>query len=225
MAIWKESAMNEPNYQTSLKYKVIDVHPDSIVSSPRQPHSRVQSCIALSHLEKSIKDHGLQSPPIVWIRADGTYETIDGHRRIACMRSLNYPSIPVMPVSGDPDKLFAQVSGQVAKMKAIEWVEVFLAGGAMPGGTTATNIRRLNETMGREFLQKLVEKKRSPQIWNVCSRVVKYISLGESEKPVVLNWLLENGTREVASHITNDNGSEEMRNAMKENRLPEMGRT
>jgi hypothetical protein len=173
------------------KYPVLLVNPEELYSAEYQPQSRMQMNGALTALAKSIRQDGLQYPPLVVRKADGNgYSIIDGHRRVKVAKELQWPSIPVIVSSqGDAKRLFAAVSGAQKPLTAVDWIEVYVGGGELPPGPTAVNIRRIDQELGREFLYELIQKQISPAIWTFASKVLKYTGLDASEKPAVIRWL------------------------------------
>lgn len=205
-------------------YNIVHVNPDQLVGSPTQPDSRLMAVGPMNHLKRSITEVGLQYPPLVVREPTGDkYRIVDGHRRVQCVRELMWSKIPVLVTQGKIDDLFAAVSGSVVKMKAYEWADVYLKGGVIPTGPNKTCVIKLEEHMGREYLLKLVHKKASPSIWNLSSRVLKYLDLTETKRKDVLNWLIDVGTREVSAWITGENSKDELLSAFKEGRTPLMG--
>lgn len=215
--------MNAIDAVAAEKYQVRRVSPSQLYNSPSQPETRGQSVGPLNQLKNSIVKVGLQYPPLVISKPDGKYQIIDGHRRIAVMRDLGWDLIPVIVTEGDSKELFAAVSGNVAKMKSFEWVSVHLAGGAVPSGPIKVCITKLEQNMGKEFLERLAKKKSSPGIWNVANRVVRYIELDESERRSVLLWLADVGTQVVSAYMTGMNQPKELLKAFQEKRNPIVG--
>ena len=205
------------------KYQVRRVNPSQLVISPQQPNTRGTAAGPLNQLKNSIQKVGLQYPPLVLAKPNNRYQIIDGHRRVAVMRDLGWELIPVIVTEGNSDELFAAVSGNVAKMKSFEWAAVHLAGGAVPSGPIKVCITKLEQTMGREFLEQLTKKRTSPGIWNVANRVIRYLSLDEAERKRVLAWLAEIGTQNVAAYMTGGNQPAELMRAFKEKREPMVG--
>jgi hypothetical protein len=174
------------------RYPVLQVDPHKLMNAAYQPESRTLLNGALKKLEASIKEVGLQYPPLVTRRADnGEFTIIDGHRRVRVAKELGWPVIPVIVSSqGDATKLFAAVSGASKPLSAIEWVQVFLGDGELPSGPTSVCINQLAKVMGKDFLKELVEKNISPQIWNFSKKVMKYIGLAdEQERPTMIRWI------------------------------------
>lgn len=211
------------------KYPIVYADISELESSTSQPSKRAASSNALNKLQKSIEDIGLQYPPLVLRKPTGEgYTIIDGHRRIAAMRNTHKkagkaldqaPKIPVLVANGRPAELFSAVCGTTRPVSAVEWAEVHLKGGEVPSGPTRTCIKRLEETMGREFLETLVDHGKSPQIWNLANRIVKYTGLDEEKKKIVLRWLMahKGATSEASAHITGENSSDTLRQCIENN--------
>lgn len=206
----------------SGRYVLVDVNLDELHRAEHQPPSRTEMSTALNALKKSIADIGLQYPPLVVRDPNGQGFTIaDGHRRIAAMRELKFTKIPVLISQGSPEQLFSGVSGTVRPLTANQWIFVHLHGGQVPSGPTRVNIGRLDETMGKDFLQRLYEAGMSPQIWSVANRFLRYTQLTDESKRPVLEWLLTlKLTRQVGAWMAGANHPEELRHAFSENRAP-----
>jgi Predicted transcriptional regulators len=204
------------------EYNVQMIGASKLETSSRQPPSRMGANNAFNQLKNSIKAVGLQYPPLVYAKGGDKYVIIDGHRRIACCRELGWPQIPVMVTVGKPDDLFAAVSGNVLKMKASEWVHVYLSGGMIPSGVVRTCIVNLERLMGKEFLERLSTKGASPTMWNVSGKVVKYLSYDtdDEKRKSILEWLLNVGTRDVAAWMQGENAKTELEAAFRGKRAP-----
>jgi hypothetical protein len=204
------------------QYTILEVSPRELYPSEHQPPSRMQTDGALNALKKSIQDVGLQYPPLVTRKPDGSgFTIVDGHRRLAAINTLSWPKVSVLVAQGNPDQLFSAVCGTTKKVTATQWVEVYLSGGEVPSGPTKVCINRLDETKGKEFLKRLVSSGLSPQIWSLANRVINYTKLPDEEKGDVLEWLLANKiTRAVASWMSGVSPPHELISAFRENREP-----
>lgn len=205
----------------SDQYPIVEVAPAELHAAPYQPASRTELNAALSKLQKSIKNDGLQYPPLVIRKADGNgYTIIDGHRRVRVARELMWPKISVIVSSqGDAKRLFAAVSGASKPLSATEWIHVHLGGGALPPGQTATCIKRIDHEMGREFLVEMAQKGLSPQVWNFASKLLKYLNLSEDEKPAILRWLVKHKlTRPALAAIQMDTAPDRVIKAFREDK-------
>jgi hypothetical protein len=137
------------------------------------------------------------------------------------MKALGWQEAPVLVAVGRPEELFSAVCGNTKPVTATQWIDVYLKGGEVPSGPTRSNIRRLEETVGRDFLRKLANAGLSPQIWNVANRTIRYAPLDGSSLPNVLEWLLDHKiTRQVAAWITGQNPPQELQRAFSEGRAP-----
>lgn len=199
-------------------YPIVEVHPTELHRAPYQPPSRDEISSAMNALKKSIQDEGLQYPPLVVRRPDGNgYTIVDGHRRVKVATQLKWPKIPVIvSTQGDARKLFSAVSGTSKPLSAVEWIQVHLGGGALPSGPNTSCISKLESLMGRDFLEELVEKRLSPQIWNLSARVLRYLSLTDDERPGILRWLAKHKlTRQVSAAIQGDTPASDILGAYK----------
>ena len=211
---------------TNGNYTIAHVSPNELSNASYEPAQRIAPNMANNKLKESIAKIGLQYPPLVTRKSEGGYTIVDGHRRIAAMKELKFISIPVIVTERtSADELFAAVSGTVKQLNASEWLEVYLKGGILPGGATKTNIRRLDEVMGRPWLADLHKAGLRPSIWSLAGRAVKYIDLADTldNKRRILNWILKHRiTQHVNAWLTGGNSVDGLRTAFLEDRAPTM---
>jgi len=175
------------------KYVIKIVPMDQIHMNPAEPDGRMGSSGAMNTLKTSIQRHGLLYPPLVVPRNEGDgYTLVDGHRRFtACgPKYLNQTEIPVMVTEGVPDVLFSNVCQTTKGVTSFQWLDIHLKGGTVPPGATKDNIKALERTCGREFLETMRTNKVSPSLWKVGKKVLKYCELDETELVAVLTWIL-----------------------------------
>jgi hypothetical protein len=204
------------------QYVIQQVSIEEVHPAPWQPPSRTSPSAAMSSLRKSIQSHGLQYPPLVTRDPDGNGFTIaDGHRRHEVMKALKWPTIPVLIAEGAGKDLFSTLSGTTKPMTALQWTQVYLAGGALPSSPNKTCITNLAELMGAEYLHNLVAAGLSPQIWNVANRMLRYTNSHEELKPKILTWLLKHKiSREVSRWIADGDPADALLQALNEDRPP-----
>lgn len=208
------------------KYIIVTVKMIDLHNAPWEPAARLEISSAFNSLKRSIQQFGLLYPPLVTMRQpNGSgYIICDGHRRTNACRALNWTEMPVRIMPGEAEKLFAEASGHVQKTTAVQWIEIYLGGGAVASGPTRTNIKKLEQTVGKEFLVELINAKMSPQIWQVANAMHKYCDIPEERKSDTLHWILRHKlTRIVMQWIHGQNPVEELRNAFLENRAPGFG--
>lgn len=204
------------------KYIITEVDPDELHQANHQPSDRMEWSSSMTALKRSIQEVGLQYPPLVVRRQEGDgFTIVDGHRRISVAKSLGWPKVSVLVAEGKASELFSAVSGTTKQITATQWVEVYLKGGDVPSGATRVNIKRLDEVVGRDFLQKLSTAKLSPQVWSLANRAIRYADMTEEDRPGVLNWLVDHKIgRQVGAWITGGNSPHELRKAFHEGREP-----
>lgn len=203
-------------------YPVVEVTINDLHNATHQPEGRTAMSGALNALRKSIAEQGLQYPPLVVRQSVGDgYTVVDGHRRIAAIKLLGWPKIPVLVSQGKAEELFSAVCGTTKPVTATQWIQVYLKGGEIPSGPTKVNIKKLDEIVGKQFLQKLADNGLSPQIWSLANRVIRYAGIEDENKARVLNWLLEKKiTRQVAAWITGYNSPQQLRTAFEQDKEP-----
>lgn len=208
------------------KYHIDYVEHAQLYASPYQPKGRVDSSTSLNQLKQSIRENGLQYPPLVVRRREGDgFTIVDGHRRIAAVKALAWQSVPVIVAEGKPGELFSAVTGTTKALKAADWVSIYLAGGTPPSGPTRTCIKKLEQVIGRDFLVKLAEAGLSPQIWNVAKRTVNYLEMDNEKLTAVVQWIFKHKiSRSVSTWMSgeNPNPKAELLAAFEQDREPSL---
>jgi ParB-like nuclease domain len=204
---------------TPKEYRIVYATFDQIEDSPFQPESRCNALGPMKELHNSIREKGLQYPPLARTLPNNKYQIVEGHRRKKVCLNLNYEKMPLILTEGDPSELFNHVN-KTLKITAQQWIEVYLKGGEVGPTSVKTCIIKLDANMGKEYLFKLVEKNISPSIWNLSNRVIKYLELEEKDRKKVLNWLLVINAKGVSTWISNQFGDEKLKVAMMTNSTP-----
>ncbi len=95
---------NQPASSAEENDRVIEVHPDRIITNPLQPRQHFNSH-KMDELVNSIREHGIVQPLIV-TRKGNKYELIAGERRLRAAQMLKLDKVPVIVREADEqDKL------------------------------------------------------------------------------------------------------------------------
>jgi len=84
--------------QNSLVFHKIETVPISKVIVWDEVEARQLDLDGIEELTKSIKEEGLQNPPVVQKNKDGTFKLIAGQRRLEALKRIGSKNIPVMVV-------------------------------------------------------------------------------------------------------------------------------
>lgn len=84
--------------KSSLVYHKIETIPISKVSVWDEVEARKLDMDGIKELAESIKEEGLQNPPVVQKNTDGTYNLIAGQRRLEALKRIGSRRIPVLVV-------------------------------------------------------------------------------------------------------------------------------
>jgi len=82
----------------SLVFHKFETVPISKVAVWDKVEARSLNLDGIEELSKSIKEEGLQNPPVVQKNKDGTFELISGQRRLEALKRIGANSIPVLVV-------------------------------------------------------------------------------------------------------------------------------
>ena len=95
MTGYEELFMNDQERADLRKPKVEDI-PLSELSPFKDHPFKVKEDEELERLKESIKESGVLVPALARPKADGGYELISGHRRMAACKELGLETIPVI---------------------------------------------------------------------------------------------------------------------------------
>jgi ParB family chromosome partitioning protein len=95
MTGYEELFMNDQERADLRKPKVEDI-PLSELSPFKDHPFKVKEDEELERLKESIKESGVLVPALARSKADGGYELISGHRRMAACKELGLETIPVI---------------------------------------------------------------------------------------------------------------------------------
>src|SRR5690349_20414067 len=90
---------------TVTEKKITTVNVDEITPAAFNPPKRT-SAMDIRELKQSIEEVGLVYPLVV----DEHLNLIDGHRRLTCLKALNWKSVPVLITKTDSRVLFDHVN-------------------------------------------------------------------------------------------------------------------
>lgn len=172
--------------------------------SEKNPPSRTTKA-AMETLRASIAKRGIIYPILI----DKDMNVIDGHRRLAVARALGIVRVPVCVVEDeDTDEVFKEINASVRKLGARESVWVYLHGGAVDDRDMVPLVR-VENAMGRGFLQMLYDTKQSPRsLWEVASQVARHCDYPGDEEFIIATvaWMAR-GRRQTMARRAVEQGA------------------
>ena len=157
----------------------------------------------LKDLIQSIPVEGQLSPILV----DQHGTVIDGHRRLAAMKLLDMSTVWVNIIPGDNGHLFKEVAETTKRIKARDWLEIYLNGG-QPRKTARQNIAALERIGGRKLLVLILAKDFSPSILHYVRLVCKHVGINIQMSPDaalrVTEWLIKHRQARLAYNAIED---------------------
>lgn len=118
---------------------------------------------------------------------------IDGHRRLAAARHLEWESIQAIVTDHDADSVYASVNLTAEKMNGNNQLAVWLARQAAVSPRQAKLFREMAENLGLPLVRKIADAGLSSRVYQTARRVVRYCGLpdtGDALKQAV-KWLVE----------------------------------
>ena len=170
-----------------MEEKIVVKNIDELKFAPFNPPNRTETK-SLGELMGSLKRVGQLYPILVTKNND----VIDGHRRIACMKSLGNKTIKCIIINGDRGELFTEVNQTSKKMTLSDDLFVYLT-----SGTTTKRSKRymeeLSTMVGRDGLEYLADRNISPRgIYNAYREVNDYLKEDyKISSKQIIYWLVD----------------------------------
>jgi hypothetical protein len=169
----------------SPKWKLLNVK--TIKGAAYNPPNRTEAT-KLVKLRKSMASIGMLYPILV----DRDNVIIDGHRRVACAKQLDWDTIQAIVVeSDDRDAIYASVNDTAAKMHGSDALSVWLE---EPGAVSARLQklhREMKDTLGVGMVRQIAENRLSASVYLTAKRVGRYCGQDDAETlKTVTRWLM-----------------------------------
>jgi hypothetical protein len=163
---------------------------DDITLSGRNPEERTAER-AIKELLDSIAARGIIEPLVL----TASYELIDGHRRLACARSLGITHVPAILVTEDnPGALFEELNRTKRTISGREWTQVYVRGGAVPRKIRGA-IERIGRVAGPGAVTAIAEHGLAiGSIDSVMGQIAHYCACSPEDPqlmPRVIQWLVD----------------------------------
>lgn len=145
----------------------------------------------LKSLLKSITEIGLLYPILV----DERNEVIDGHRRLACARELEWETIPAIVVAdtrGNRDSIYASVNVTANKMNGNESLSAWLANAHAASPRNQKIFAEMSNSLGLGLVKTLAERGLSARVYQTGCRIGRYC--GDTSNVFLVKavrWLME----------------------------------
>ena len=175
----------------NVEKKIVMMDVDRITPAMFNPPVRTLSQNILS-LKKSIEEVGIMYPLIV--AEDG--ELIDGHRRLACAKSLNLKKVPTITAHGSKEeirKVFVLVSDTARRLGTRDEVYIYLSGGPV-SAAAKKSIDDLEKLIGRKDLEYVAESRTSAKsVLHTLTVLKSYLGeMSDSFWSKAARWIIYN---------------------------------
>lgn len=149
------------------------------------PEDRVKG-VGIHELADSMSRIGL----IYEIVVDEKNVLIDGHRRVAAAKLLEWPTImaKVMP-SEQRDAIYGQVNFTAKKMVGRDSLGVWLQNKEAVSPKQASEFAKMEAHIGRKLVSRIFKEGLSARVWKTAIAIGKYIQLEDITK--IVEWLLD----------------------------------
>lgn len=125
-----------------------------------QPTERASDA-NIKALRQSIENGiGLVYPVVVTPDAvRGTFDLVDGHRRLAACKSLGWERIPAITINADQAIAFAQINHTARPMRGFDTQEIYLSNADALSPAQRKRQSTTEATLGQALYREVVEKK------------------------------------------------------------------
>jgi hypothetical protein len=169
----------------SATRKLVMVDVAKLKRASYNPDSRMSD---LGGLMRSMETIGQLIPILVTAKG----QIVDGHRRWAAAKKLEWPKIAAIITSGDPAETFAEINSYVKKFSGNETLVTYFA---EPRAISAYNRKVINSAekiLGRQVLRKMALGGFSMATYNLAKRVCHVADSSTPENiKTVLVWMLK----------------------------------
>ncbi len=156
-------------------------------SAKYNPKTRVERS-KLGKLIQSIEKIGLIYP----LAVSKNGQIIDGHRRLAACKALQWEEVPVLVVAGDPEEIYGNVNYSVRRLTGNEKLKIWLQEPRAIDIREHAIYKRAEEQLGRGLLTKIAKTGGSITTYRWCLEVARYI---EDQRPEFIRkaslWLIK----------------------------------
>lgn len=144
---------------------------------------------SLKNLKNSISRVGILQPLLITL----DFDLVDGHRRLACAKMLEMPTVPCIFTSGSQQDIYKEVNSTAKTLTRANDLFIYLSGGSMSGRSKA-DIEYLEGQIGRSGLEMMAEREISPMNVNhvASSYLTRLLSITRDDPfmPKAILWML-----------------------------------
>jgi hypothetical protein len=173
--------------------EVIHVALNRIKTADYNPQRRTEG-LRLNSLARSIEKLGLLYPCLI----NKANELIDGHRRLACAKRLEWKTIPCLVIDGERDNIYADVNATAAKLNGSDALGVWLKNPKALQPAYAAKFAKCEDVLGRDILDTLFKNGNSIRVYFDGIRVSKYCDL-DGQVPDIVKWLLKHDQKDTVT--------------------------
>ncbi len=167
-----------------------------IKPSAHNPKTRtaLQSLVSLS---KSIESVGLIYP----LAVSKDMHLIDGHRRLAAVKTLDWTAVPVLVVAADDaDLVYAEINATGRTLSGAENLQVWLKNAAAVTVHARLNFERARDVYGMAILRHLAKHNLGVRVLRVATVIAEYVDcLDDVEfRRSIVRWMMSHRMQSVA---------------------------
>ncbi len=156
-------------------------------SAKYNPKSRVERS-KLGKLIQSIEKIGLIYP----IAISKDHQIIDGHRRVAACKALQWEEVPVLIVAGDADEIYGNVNFSTRRLTGNEKLRIWLQQPNAIDTREHAIYKRAEDQLGRGLLNRIAKTGGSITTYRWCLEVASYV---EDKRPEFIrkaaHWIIK----------------------------------
>ena len=176
-------------------FSVAEVPISKLKAAPYNPISRQR---AIEGLLQSMEDNGLLIPILITPK----FQIIEGHRRVAAAKKLEWTTIKAVFANGDPAKLFAEANTHVRRFNGNETLRSYLENPNSVGTKAQKQIEDAIKAVGRPTINRLAKEGISLATYWLAKRACTYCDIKDSKTvAVVLNWMLAQKNQQTVKEI------------------------
>lgn len=176
----------------SITHEFVDVPVEQLKPSRFNPTKRTAPA-KLGGLMGSIASHGMPVPIVI----TDDFDVGDGHRRLACAKSLGWETVPAVVWHGKTaQEIWSILNAHQMNMTPAQWLEAVVCGMSIDQPEIprplANTIRELIDLVDEDVLFQIVEEGKSPEILKTAKFVGNKLGWSDKDHTVkTIRWFLE----------------------------------
>lgn len=158
-------------------------------NAPHNPPNRILPK-NLRKLVDSMDLIGLLQPVVI----AEDFTIIEGHRRVAAAKVLEWDDIECVVIKEDPATVYASVNASLRKMSGNDSLSIWLKNPHAVPQQLHSKFGEMMNLLGKELVRRLVDGGHSYRVFSTACRIQRYCGFDSEQLKAITRWLIETAT-------------------------------